>query len=197
MSCVGKDAAGVSVGEGACADGSEEDSGGIGVGVFSGGGDGVGDGGCSAVGCSVVGSEDDETGLELFGDRVKPTANAIALASTAPAMTAPKITRFCPLFCCMTGLVPTGTVCGGTGFAIGGVERYGAWGKPPGATATVAISEAAPSDCKALSISLAVEKRSRGVNRIARSITVARLEWRFGANWRHNNSPVRSSVCNS
>ena len=80
--------------------------------MFSGGGGGgVGDGGCSVVGCSVVGSEDDETGLELFGDRVNPTANAIAPASTAPAMAAPKITRFCPLFCCMTGLVPTGSVC--------------------------------------------------------------------------------------
>lgn len=64
---------------------------------------------------------------------------------------------------------------------MGGVERFPACGIPPGATATVAISETAASVCKALSISLAVEKRSWALNRIARSITIARLLLIFGA----------------
>ncbi len=126
----------------------------------------VEDEGCRVVVRSEGGSEEDATVLEGSGDRFKPKASPTAAMSKLPATNAPIISGLRP-FSWMAGLEPMGAVCRGEGLAMGGVGRFGAGGTPPGATATVAISEtASPAcpDCKALSISLAVAKRSLALN---------------------------------
>ena len=86
---------------------------------------------------------DSATGVELLGDRLNPNPIAIAPMSKLPATKAPIINGFRPLSLGITGFLATGTVWGGEGLLMGAAGGLPRWGKPPGATATVAICESA------------------------------------------------------